>query len=372
MMLALRRHIERAREQWRNIVYCRAFPPVRFLLHAARFFFDYRFRAGRASPPLSVSLMVTMRCDLSCAMCKLADKMNAGDRDMPLSLIERIVDELAPARPLVMLSGGEPFLRADIIDIIRLLSRRGLECGIFTNGLSLTPARADELTAPGLKVRFLAFSVLGPPEVHDRITGRPGAFARLEGHLRYFLKKRGKTTCFLSSTVSEDNLNHLEEIVALGKRWGVDFVRLVHPCLISPRELEQSREFMARVFPGEEIREVNFLCALSGKEERFTRATGAMLKRHPRFVYFTPSLSAEEIPLWYAERFELRRKCYFCWNSGFIYPNGDVCPCESFYYRLGNVNEQPFLEIWNNERYRRFRSALKTMIFPGCARCCKL
>lgn len=373
-MQGVRALAERAREQWRNIFRCHAYPVAQFIPHAMRFAFDYRFRNGRACPPLSVSLMVTMRCDQACAMCKLADMLNLPSPDMPIELIERVARELSRARPLVMLSGGEPFLREDILDIVKTLNREGLSCGIFTNGLACNGEKIDELIGSGAPVRFVGFSLLGPPAVHDRIAGREGAFARLRDHATYFLstRDRKKTTCFISATMSEENIDYLEEIVSISKKWGVDFVRLVHPCFLTEHELKKSDEVMRSLLPGEQIRPVTFAYEIAGTEELFRGRIRAIHGKYPGFVYFTPSIGADEIPLWYAAEFGVRRKCYFCWNSSFIYPNGDVCPCESFYYRLGNVNESSFLDIWNNEKYRRFRKILKGTILPGCARCCKL
>jgi MoaA/NifB/PqqE/SkfB family radical SAM enzyme len=316
--------------------------------------------------------MVTMRCDQACAMCKLGELLNLHEPDMPLELISRVARELSPARPLVMLSGGEPFLRKDLLAVIDALNREGLSCGIFTNGLAFDRERVDELVDSGARVRFIGFSLLGPAGIHDGITGRKGAFGLLEDHLAYFLDRRRNTVCFISATISEDNVESLEDIVKLGKEWGVDFIRLTHPSFLTKRDRERSERAMRSLFPGEEIKAISLDCEIDGKERLFVKNIMAIYGKYPGFVYFTPSLSEAEIPLWYSEDYGIKRKCYFCWNSGFIYPNGDVCPCESFYYRLGNVNERGFLDIWNGEKYRRFRNALKKSYLPGCARCCKL
>lgn len=363
---------ERLKEQWRNIFSCRAYPPVQFLTHAARFVFDYRFRSGHASYPLSISLMVTMRCDQACAMCKLGELLNLRHPDMPLEMISKIARELTPARPLVMLSGGEPFLRKDLLAVINALNREGLSCGIFTNGLAFGRERVDELVDSGARVRFIGFSLLGPDGIHDKIAGRKGAFNALEKHISYFLKRRRDTVCFISATISEDNVENLEDIVKLGKGWGVDFIRLTHPSFLTKRDRERSERAMRNLFPGEDINAISLDYDIDGKERLFVENIMAIYGKYPGFVYFTPSLSEAEIPLWYSENYGVARKCYFCWNSGFIYPNGDVCPCESFYYKLGNVNERGFLDIWNGKKYRRFRNALKGSHLPGCARCCKL
>ena len=55
-----------------------------------------------------------------------------------------------------------------------------------------------------------------------------------------------------------------------------------------------------------------------------------------------------------------------------MFPNGDVFPCESINYKMGNIFEDDFREIWNNNKYVNFRNRLRKGLFPACARCCKL
>ena len=82
--------------------------------------------------------------------------------------------------------------------------------------------------------------------------------------------------------------------------------------------------------------------------------------------------SMKAIKGWYSNNFKSKRDCYFVYRGAFIYPNGDVVPCESFRFTMGNINKESFMEIWNSEKYLKFRKVLKKGLLPGCARCCKL
>jgi radical SAM protein with 4Fe4S-binding SPASM domain len=55
-------------------------------------------------------------------------------------------------------------------------------------------------------------------------------------------------------------------------------------------------------------------------------------------------------------------------------PNGDVATCRDYPdYVCGNIQKQGLLEIWNNDRYRKFRESLKNDgLLPICSRCCGL
>ena len=65
-------------------------------------------------------------------------------------------------------------------------------------------------------------------------------------------------------------------------------------------------------------------------------------------------------------------KCFYPWKSFRINPYGDVYSC-SIDVDFGNVREQPFSAIWNNDAYQTFRRTLKErQLFPKCAKCCAL
>jgi radical SAM protein with 4Fe4S-binding SPASM domain len=67
--------------------------------------------------------------------------------------------------------------------------------------------------------------------------------------------------------------------------------------------------------------------------------------------------------------------CVAPWLIAEVMPNGDVAPCRDYPdYVVGNICEDSIVNIFNNERYRKFRTALKEEggLFPICARCCGL
>lgn len=103
------------------------------------------FGEGASAPAglVSAYLHVTNRCNLSCAGCYSADASRNAAPDPDLADVLRAVRELAAAgvRQLIV-SGGEPFLRGDLLDIVRCAKA---ECGIasvvvLTNGLSFGSA----------------------------------------------------------------------------------------------------------------------------------------------------------------------------------------------------------------------------------------
>ena len=56
-----------------------------------------------------------------------------------------------------------------------------------------------------------------------------------------------------------------------------------------------------------------------------------------------------------------------------ISPDGRVTPCRDYQdYSAGNINEQSFYDIWNGEKFKKFRKEMKKGLMPVCTRCCGL
>jgi len=131
----------------------------------------------------TVILFVTSRCNAKCRTCFYWSALNE-DGDLTLAELERLSRTMPPFSQL-LLSGGEPTLREDLPDIVRLFVRHnGIESLNFpTNGLKPERPRAfverileenETLTV------YVNFSVDGLAATHDRIRAVPGNFAKVE------------------------------------------------------------------------------------------------------------------------------------------------------------------------------------------------
>jgi radical SAM protein with 4Fe4S-binding SPASM domain len=66
-------------------------------------------------------------------------------------------------------------------------------------------------------------------------------------------------------------------------------------------------------------------------------------------------------------------KCHSIYHVVEVSPDGRVTPCRDYQdYSVGNINEEPFYEIWNGEKYKKFRRQLSKGLMPVCSRCCGL
>ncbi len=333
--------------------------------------YDYFLNNGKSHPPLNIALFLTLRCNALCSMCNLKELLNKEPSELSLEKIDMFLKEVAPYKPSIILFGGEPLIRTDFIDILKKVKSYGLSCGIFTNGIFLNPRSIREIIK--LRMNYVTFSLQGIGKNHDSIVGVKGAYKRIMDNIREFKKyKKRKTKIILHTTITEQNLDDLGKIVELGEELKVDLIRFGHPTFFTKEDIEKNKKVIHSLFPEEKIEEISYSYDPGKKSETYYKKITEFMRKYKGRCVMTPDLSLEEVKNWYSSNFKSFRKCYFVYRGVFIYPNGDVVPCESFKFIMGNINKEPFMKIWNSEKFIKFRRVLKKGLLPACARCCKL
>ncbi len=117
----------------------------------------------------------TRRCNLRCVHCY----SHSADRHYPGELTtqeaEAFIEDIAAfGAPVILFSGGEPLMRADLFDLIARATRAGLRAVISTNGTLIEREVAERLKEFGLS--YVGVSLDGMRETNDKFRGREGAF----------------------------------------------------------------------------------------------------------------------------------------------------------------------------------------------------
>ena len=154
---------------------------------AAKNYFPILHDRVRAPHFNSLFLFVTSRCNSLCRTCFYFDKLNSKD-DLTTAQIERISETAPPFRKL-WISGGEPFLREELADIVATFVRRNgvRNVNLPTNGLlpeKMFPALDRMLQLCPETAIDLNFSLDGLQHTHDRIRGVPNNFVRTLATMR--------------------------------------------------------------------------------------------------------------------------------------------------------------------------------------------
>lgn len=166
-------------------------------------------RFSRAPKPIIASLLITEQCNLSCAYCKIEENHRLSKNE-----IFTIMDRLAKVGTKVLiLTGGEPFIRNDIHEIIDYSNKSGFILKINTNGAYLKKKR-NLLT----KIDGLTISLDAPKPIHDLIRGQGAHDQALEGIKTAFTHK---IKLNLAAVLSKHTTNTecIEYLLDIGKKY---------------------------------------------------------------------------------------------------------------------------------------------------------
>ena len=169
--------------------------------------------------PYVISWNLTYRCNLACEHCyldagpkPLVGTDNFADRsELGTEECFRVIDEIAAFAPecLTILTGGEPLLRRDILEIVQRAAERELWVVVGTNGVRITENVARRLAEAGARGLSLSLDALDP-ERHDRFRNVRGAWQNtVEG--AEILNRTG-LPFIVQTTAGSHNLGELEAI----------------------------------------------------------------------------------------------------------------------------------------------------------------
>jgi len=170
-----------------------------------------------ANRPLVVSFEVTLSCNCNCCHCDLGGVIK-DEKQIPPPEYERITRLLSP--PVVQISGGEPLLRRDIVEVVKAIKRPGgLPYVIFvTNGVLLSEDNYLKLCEAG--VNQFSVSLDFPDKRHDDFRRHPGLYERLERTIPR-LAKFGYRNIILNTVITRSNLGYILPAAKKARDWGV-------------------------------------------------------------------------------------------------------------------------------------------------------
>lgn len=165
--------------------------------------------------PLDVTLEVTWRCNQSCGHCYLA-----GDcLEMETDQIRCVLEKLKHAGCLFLtVTGGEPMLRPDLLDLLDLATDLGMAVTLKTNATLIDTNAAQRISRLGLQ--DVHVSLLGADaDSHDTMTGLPGSFDRA---CRAITELTGRgVRVRVMSVITRGRANDVPALLALSSNLGV-------------------------------------------------------------------------------------------------------------------------------------------------------
>lgn len=117
----------------------------------------------------------TQRCNLKCVHCYANATVGAATNELSFMEAGAMLEDLAGfGTPVILFSGGEPFLRSDLTELVYHAVRLGMRAVVSSNGTLITAKKAHELKEAG--VSYIGISLDGLEATHDEFRGVKGAF----------------------------------------------------------------------------------------------------------------------------------------------------------------------------------------------------
>ncbi len=294
---------------------------------------------NKSEMPTDVSIITTYRCQMRCKMCNIWEYPTRKNEEITAKSLE-----LLPKLKFANITGGEPFVRDDLEDIVEVMFSRASRIVISTSGWHTKKiiALAERFPKVGIRV-----SIEGLPIINDELRGRAGGFDR---GLRTLLTLRemGIKDIGFGQTISNRNSSDLLPLYELSKSLGMEFATAsFHNSYYFHKEdnvLENKREVI----------------------EDFSDLIEHLLRENSPKSWFRAFFNLGLIN--YIDGQPRMLPCEAGTTNFFIEPNGDVYPCnglEEKYWKqpMGNILEcESFEDLWFSQQARDTRQ--KVSICP--------
>lgn len=318
------------------------------------------------SPPRLVFWESTAGCNLACIHCR---RITVADQLLPQDLSTgeafNLIDQIAAfARPIFVLSGGEPLFRPDIFDIARHASDAGLIVALATNGTLIDAGVARQIKASGVQRVSISFDGADAP-THNIFRG-PGAFEKALAGMEH-LRTVG-VPFQINTTVARHNVDQMPETLALAKQIGAQAlhlfllvpvgcgVEIADDQQISPTEYEDVLNWMydAEMVGGIELKAT---CAphyfrIVRQRQAEERRQGIFRERpashHRQQQAGGNGHGASGHPGGQSAMNAMTKGCLAGTGVCFVSHRGEVFPCGYLPVEAGNIRQQPFRDIWED------------------------
>jgi len=359
------------KSQWSNYLLFKSMIPVGEMFKNVINLALYRVGISKVNVhPYMINFLVTNKCNLSCEICSYKKLKETNHNELTFKEISKFIEKISDRNYVFFISGGEPFIREDIMMIIEKIKKIGFRLGICTNGTLLNKDKIDALIQLGIEV--IVFSLHGPKKIHNEITQDEESFELLVKTIKYICTYRKRPTVIINCAISQYNIDYLEEIINISKRLNVDALRFEHLAFLTTEEEKAQENIINQYFDNKSNFKINDYILDDIRQDFAEKIKKIMNKKFKFPVLFKPYLDLEELDFWYSKEFGIERKCLFIYHSIFIKPDGIVVPCEFLLYELGNIKKDSLDNIIISEKFTKFRTYLNKGLMPGCHRCCKL
>lgn len=285
-----------------------------------------------ADKKLNGTVIVTYRCNARCTMCNRYKCPSKPEEELSIETIKKL-----PPMYFTNITGGEPFIREDLPEIVRELYKKSDRIVISTNGFFTDRIikLCEEFPKVGIRI-----SIEGLEETNNKIRGLEDGFRKGYSTLKKLVEMKHPDVGF-GMTVQDANAKDLVPLYDLSNELNMEFATAsLHNSFyfVEAKNIIKDRLMVAKEFE----RLVNKLLQ-SNSPKKWFRA------------YFNHGL----INYIFGQKRLL--PCDMAFDTFFIDPYGDVMPCNGTKEKevMGNLNEQTWEDLWNSEQAEKVRSKVR-------------
>ncbi len=314
--------------------------------------------------PVSLFISITSRCNQACRHCSVYSDGFQYGHDLTTKQWLEFVDKIADLKVFrTKISGGEPFVREDIFDILDAIYSKPIRLSINTNATLISADIARRLSGYTDKLDDIMVSLDGAgPKSHNALRGA-GAFEKTIRGIEHLVKYVGNITTYC--TVTRLNFRELKEVIELASKIGVLSVKF-NELLLEGRGLKFKDELTLNLKEKKET-----IDELKGLREEFPFISGTFFEMDEIFNNIESGLSEG------TDGFDPKKNylsgCGALIQECAIRPDGWVTPCDRIpEICAGNILETPLDVIWRESRtFTEFRKRFTTPItdLPTCRDC---
>ena len=272
---------------------------------------------------LNGTVIVTYRCNARCTMCNRYKAPSKPEEELSIETIKKL-----PQMNFVNVTGGEPFIRTDLEEIIKELYNKTNRIVISTNGFFTDRILSLCEKFPNLGIRI---SIEGLEKTNNEIRGLENGFNRGYTTLKKLVEMKHPDVGF-GMTVQDKNAKDLVPLYKISEELGMEFATAsLHNSFyfVEAKNIIHDRPMVAKCF--EDL--INVLLNTNSPKKWFR-------------AYFNHGL----INYIYGQKRLL--KCDMSVDTFFIDPYGDVMPCNGTKDKevMGNLNNMTWDELWNGKQ----------------------
>ena len=282
---------------------------------------------------LNGTVIVTYRCNAKCTMCNRYKVPSKPEEEITVETIRKL-----PEMYFTNITGGEPFIREDLKDIVRELYKKSDRIVISTNGF-FTDRIVDlckEFPQIGIRI-----SIEGLEQTNNEIRGLDDGFKRGYTTLKTLVDMGMKDVGF-GMTVQDKNAHDLVALYNISDELGMEF---------ATASLHNSFYF---------VESNNIICDRLMVAQNFEDLINRLLESNSPKKWFRAYFNHGLINYIFSQKRLL--PCDMSFDTFFIDPYSDVMPCNGTKEKevMGNLNVQTWEELWNSSKADDVRKKVRS------------